>query len=100
MSRDLTANLPRDAKGNPITIGDRVWYMQLGASLNGEFPKGYTPIVAMCDIIVGGVTTTTVIPVRGTNAGVLARDCYLDIRDCFNAIVAVTARPKSVEEVA
>lgn len=92
--RDYTARLPRDAKGNIITIGDRVWYMQLGVSLNGTFPKGYTPIVAVCDILVGGVTETTVIPANGTNPGLLAIDCYTDIRDCFNAVLAVTARPK------
>lgn len=88
MTDHLTARLPRDGKGKPITIGDRVIYVQFGVSMNGKFPDGYTPLVACCDVLVGGVTETTILPHGALSKPLLSRDCYLDIGDAFRVMKA------------
>ncbi len=51
--KELLEHLPRDAKGNPISIGDRVWLYQ-GGEANPHF-FGYKPLVAVCEIPVAAV---------------------------------------------
>ena len=50
----LTEHLPKDAKGNPISIGDRVWYYGAGSRLNPSI-HGYDPMVFVCDMPVTAI---------------------------------------------
>jgi len=50
----LTEHLPHDAKGNPISIGDRVWYYGCGDRLNPTI-HGYATMALVCEMPVAAV---------------------------------------------
>jgi hypothetical protein len=85
---ELLEHLPRDAKGNPISIGDRVWLYSGGEA--NPFVFGYRPLVTVCEIPVGGIGPACVFA-HGSVHPIPSASVYKDPRDAFAVARAAVA---------
>lgn len=82
----LTEHLPKDRKGNPISIGDRVWYYGAGSTLNPSI-HGYQPMVLVCEMPVTAVGTDFIFA-GDSLVPIPSEHVYTDLTDAFRVLHA------------
>ena len=85
---ELLEHLPKDPKGNVISIGDRVW-LYSGGDSNPHF-FGYRPLVTISEIPVGAVGPACVFA-HGSVHPIPSSMVYKDPRDAFAVMRAAVA---------